>query len=181
MRRSCVILLNIGAPPSPFGGPVEFYVWDTLLCVMRYWVTKEHKVGSAIRLFCVFRFIRMIKCKDDKIQKSNILTDPLVTGTGLNHSNYMSERSQKVFIALGAHGEAETPKDITNIDRGFSLWNLKKIPVSDFVVRIQEEIPPVNRNVLGNYLLPSSNSARTGITEGRYAECSWGLLVPQTV
>ena len=85
---------------------------------------------------------------------------------------------QYVFIAFYGWNEPEMKQDekIFTISGDFECWNLKKFSTEEFIDQIKTKIPPVNDNVLRNYL--SSESSTEGISEGLYKKCLWGILLP---
>ena len=85
-----------------------------------------------------------------------------------------------IHIFLGFYGweepEMNQDKEIFTIDEGFECWNLKKYSTEEFIEKIKTKIPPVNDNVLKNYL--SDESSTEGISDEKYKKCLWGLLLP---
>lgn len=63
------------------------------------------------------------------------------------------------------------------IGEGFECWDLRQFTFEGFVALVQEKIPPVNRNVLKNYVAPVDGS-QFGITEREFKQAAWALLVP---
>lgn len=70
---------------------------------------------------------------------------------------------------------------VFEIQDGFECWNLKKIALNEFVDILKKKIPPVNDNVIHNYKIEEGDSNPFGITEKQYQNCSWGLLIPETL
>lgn len=83
-----------------------------------------------------------------------------------------------MFIAfLGWHGtEINQDQFVETIGQDFECWNLKKVTLEEFVLRIKEKIPPINSNILRNYITTSEPSF--GTDERQFGQCTWGLLLP---
>ncbi len=88
-------------------------------------------------------------------------------------------RDLTIFLAFAGEklGHAES---IFEIGEGYECWNLKKFSFDQFIATLKKEIPPVNENVLRNYKT-EDEGARFGITEKKFKECSWGLLIPDSL
>ena len=56
---------------------------------------------------------------------------------------------------------------------------MKQTTFEEFVELIQERIPPVNQNVLRNYVAPADGS-QFGITEREFTQAAWALLIPMS-
>jgi hypothetical protein len=84
------------------------------------------------------------------------------------------------YIFIGFIGWEEPPMDQESntflVAENFELWNLRKFSLEDFVAEIKSKIPPVNNNVLRNYL--NDGTENYGINEEQYKKSLWGLLVP---
>lgn len=88
---------------------------------------------------------------------------------------------KKIFIAFSGEDTKQSEK-ILKIKYGYEFWNLKKFEFNDFVKTIQKTIPPVNKNVLGNYTsegLKRKNSF--GISKEDFNNCSWGILIADSL
>jgi hypothetical protein len=85
---------------------------------------------------------------------------------------------KQVFI--GFYGWPTPPmkqdENILKIDEGFECWNLKKFSVEEFIEAVKEKIPPINDNVLRNYL--TDGKGLNGLNQEQYGHCLWGLLLP---
>lgn len=83
-----------------------------------------------------------------------------------------------VFIGFYGWDEPEMNQgeNIVVFGDGFERWNLRKFSAEEFITEIQKKIPPVNENVLRNYLTEDDSS--DGVTKERYGKYLWGLLLP---
>lgn len=78
--------------------------------------------------------------------------------------------------------EIEQPEKIFEIQDGYECWNLKKLNLDEFSEEIKKKIPPVNQNVLPNYIVEDKSIGGIfGINKKLYEKSSWGLLVPDTL
>lgn len=66
---------------------------------------------------------------------------------------------------------------IVEVGEGFECWDLRQFKFEEFAALVQEKIPPVNENVLKNYVAPADGS-QFGITEREFKQATWALLVP---
>ena len=74
----------------------------------------------------------------------------------------------------GSGIDQDAPRSV--IAEGFECWNLRKFSPNEFVDAIKEQIPPVNANVLINYI--NNGTGTFGASEEQYGEYLWGLLLP---
>lgn len=74
-------------------------------------------------------------------------------------------------------GQAEAVRVIAE---DFECWNLQHFSLKEFISEIKTRIPPINGNVLRNYLW-TEEEPNFGITEKQYKDCRWGLLLPNPV
>jgi hypothetical protein len=85
-------------------------------------------------------------------------------------------------IFIGFYGWDNPPmkqeENIYKIDDGFECWNLRKFSAEEFINEIKNKIPPINDNVLINYL--NNGTELNGISEVEYKRGLWGLLLPCT-
>ena len=88
-------------------------------------------------------------------------------------------RDLTIFIAF-AGKMLDHAESIFEIGEGYKCWNLKRFNFDQFIATLKKEIPPVNENVLRNYKT-EDEGARFGITEKKFKECSWGLLIPDSL
>ncbi len=83
-------------------------------------------------------------------------------------------------IFIGFYGWDNPPMDqeenIYKMDDGFECWNLRKFSAQEFVDEVKNKIPPINDNVLINYL--NDGTGLNGISEEEYKRGLWGLLLP---
>ena len=77
--------------------------------------------------------------------------------------------------------DIEQAEKILQIQDGYECWDLKKFSLDEFVEALKAKIPPINNNVLRNYKLEEETVDIYGITEKQYAQCSWGLVIPDTL
>ena len=89
-------------------------------------------------------------------------------------------RTKTMFFAFTGQPVEQEEKFI-EIQDGYEFWNLKKFKLVEFIDALKSKIPPVNNNVLHNYKIEDSTPASFGITEKQYEQCSWGLLIPDTL
>lgn len=84
------------------------------------------------------------------------------------------------YIFIGFYGWPEPAMNqdekIYTIDEHFECWNLRKFSASEFIDVIKLKIPPINENVLRNYL--NDGTGQNGISDEQYKTCLWGLLIP---
>lgn len=66
------------------------------------------------------------------------------------------------------------------IGEKFECWNLKKINFEDFLENIKIKIPPRGPNMLKHYS-KNGTTGHYGIDESKFAEASWGLLLPEDI
>lgn len=85
-----------------------------------------------------------------------------------------------MFIAFIGKAIGQSEK-IFQIQDGYECWDLKKFTLDEFVEALKKEIPPINDNVLRNYRIEEETVDIFGITEKKFEECSWGLLIPDTL
>lgn len=76
--------------------------------------------------------------------------------------------------------EIEQEENIFEIEDGYECWNLKKFNLDEFIKILKERIHPINDNVLNNYKERKDNHL-FGINEETFKECSWGLLIPDSL
>lgn len=89
------------------------------------------------------------------------------------------ERTKAILLIFpGAPIQQE--ESIYEIENGYECWNLKKFSIDDFINKLKNKIPPVNENVLGNYKVKADNHGY-GISEAYFKNCSWWLLVPDSL
>ncbi|MES3005478.1 MAG: hypothetical protein V4664_00875 [Patescibacteria group bacterium] len=82
-----------------------------------------------------------------------------------------------IFIGFYGYPVNVKQKDLIHvISKGFECWDLSKVSFDDFVKKIKKRIPPINDNVLRNYI--ASLDTDWGINEEQFKKCSWGLLLP---
>lgn len=60
----------------------------------------------------------------------------------------------------------------------FEIWNLQKFKLEEFVENIKNKIPPVNQNVINNYLSEEKLENDYGIKEETFKKTLWGILCP---
>ncbi len=90
-------------------------------------------------------------------------------------------RNRAIFLAFTGQ-EIEQSEHTSEIRDGYECWNLKKFTLAEFIKALQGKIPPVNDNVLRNYARNEDNTQDIfGITERLFKECSWGLLIPDSL
>ena len=82
------------------------------------------------------------------------------------------------FVAFTSKN-IEQEELILSIKEGYECWNLKKMLFEEFVDKIKTKIPPINDNVLSNYIVTIKSDF--GITEEQYNNCSWGLFIPDSL
>lgn len=84
------------------------------------------------------------------------------------------------YIFIGFYGWDNPPmkqeEKVCKIDDDFECWNLRKFSAQEFIDEIKIKIPPINDNVLINYL--NNGSEINGINEEDYKRGLWGLLLP---
>lgn len=88
--------------------------------------------------------------------------------------------NKKIFIAF-IGPEIDQGDRILDIQDGFECWNLKKFSRAEFVQMLKAKIPPVNDNVLKNYEIEIEGPDIYGLTDKRFSECSWGILIPEAL
>jgi len=85
------------------------------------------------------------------------------------------------YIFIGFYGWPEPPMNqdekVYTIDEHFECWNLRKFSASEFIDAVKIKIPPINENVLRNYL--NDDTDQRGVSYEQYQTCLWGLLVPE--
>ena len=79
---------------------------------------------------------------------------------------------RKFFLAFPGY-EVSIKQKIKKIN-DFEFWNLEKIDQKDFIKLIKKKIKPINKNVIKNYFISSSEKAYQEV----YKESSWGMLLP---
>lgn len=89
-------------------------------------------------------------------------------------------RTKTMFFAFTGKPTDQEEKTF-EIQDGYELWNLKKFTVDEFCKALQVKLPPVNNNVLCNYKIDDNASGFYGVTEKQFKQCSWGLLIPDTL
>jgi len=89
-------------------------------------------------------------------------------------------KSKTMFFAFTGKAIKQKEK-ILNIQDGYECWDLKQFTLDGFVEVLKNKIPPVNKNVLRNYKIDAGSKDFFGITEKQFEQCSWGLLIPNTV
>ncbi|MFA5132229.1 MAG: hypothetical protein WC444_02790 [Candidatus Paceibacterota bacterium] len=84
----------------------------------------------------------------------------------------------QVFIAFYGHPEPvmKQEENIYVTAENFECWNLRNFSAEEFMNTIKTKIPPINDNVLINYLNEGAGSG--GISKEQYGDCLWGLLLP---
>ena len=87
--------------------------------------------------------------------------------------------SKNIFLAFTGK-EIQQSESIFEIQDGYECWNLKKFGLDDFIMALKEKIQPINDHVLDNYKERKDNHI-FGITEEKFKECSWGLLIPDSL
>lgn len=75
----------------------------------------------------------------------------------------------------------EQSDNIFEIQDGYECWNLKKFTRESFIDVIQKRILPINQNVLKNYKREDTHYDMFGINEEQFGQCSWGLLIPDSI
>lgn len=90
------------------------------------------------------------------------------------------DRTKVMFFAFTGKAIEQTEK-ILEIQDGYECWDLKKFTLDEFVEELKEKIPPVNNNVLRNYKIEAGSRDPYGLTEKQFEQCSWGLLIPDTL
>lgn len=90
------------------------------------------------------------------------------------------KRTKTLFFAFTGK-TVEREDKIFELQDGYEFWNLKKFTLDEFIEALKTKIPPVNRNVLRNYKVEGVTGEPFGITEKQYQQCSWGLLIPDTL
>jgi hypothetical protein len=90
------------------------------------------------------------------------------------------DRTKVMFFAFTGKAIDQTEK-ILEIQDGYECWDLKKFTLDEFVEELKKKIPPVNNNVLRNYKIELETQDPYGLTEKRFKQCSWGLLIPDTL
>lgn len=92
----------------------------------------------------------------------------------------MTHRTKIMFFAFTGKAIKQTEK-ILSIKDGYECWDLKQFTLDEFIEALQSKIPPVNKNVLRNYKIGTESKDFFGITEKQFEQCSWGLLIPDTL
>lgn len=85
-----------------------------------------------------------------------------------------------MFFAFTGKAIEQTEK-IFEIQDGYECWDLKKFTLDEFVEEIKNKISPVNNNVIHNYKAGESSREPYALTEKQFEQCSWGLLIPDTL
>jgi hypothetical protein len=84
------------------------------------------------------------------------------------------------YIFIAFYGWPDPPMNqeekVYITDEHFECWNLRKFSASEFMDAIKVKIPPINDNVLINYL--NDGTGLNGISDVQYQKCLWGLLLP---
>jgi hypothetical protein len=84
------------------------------------------------------------------------------------------------YIFIAFYGWSEPPMNqdekVCITAEHFECWNLRKFSASEFIDAIKVKIPPINGNVLINYL--NDGTGLNGISEEQYQKSLWGLLLP---
>jgi hypothetical protein len=88
--------------------------------------------------------------------------------------------NKKIFLAFGGQPIQQRNR-IAKIADGYECWNLKRFALAEYVATLKSRIAPVNNNALSNYSLEAESREIYGITDKQYAQCSWGLLIPDRV
>jgi hypothetical protein len=82
-----------------------------------------------------------------------------------------------IFIGFYGAGKISQSKKITIFKNGLQCWDLRKMPLEEFVFEIKKIILPVNKNIKDEYYI-SSDDTSLGITQIQFNRCSYGILVP---
>src|SRR3989338_7023542 len=90
------------------------------------------------------------------------------------------KRTKTMFFAFVVK-EPEQKEKISEIQDGYEFWNLNKLTVDEFVEELKKKIHPVNNNVIHNYKADESSQEPYALTEKQFKQCSWGLLIPDTL
>ena len=88
--------------------------------------------------------------------------------------------NKMIFLAFGGQPIQQRNR-IAKIADGYECWNLKSFTLFEYVAALRLSIAPINNNVLTNYRLEEESQEIYGITDKQYAQCSWGLLIPDIV
>ncbi len=86
---------------------------------------------------------------------------------------------KKIFIGFVGQSDELTEK-ILEIQEGYEIWNLKLFSLEEFTKIVKDRIPPVNNNVINNYIVEEYNE-NYGITEEYFSRCTWGLFIPDSL
>ncbi|MFA5793352.1 MAG: hypothetical protein WC897_05855 [Candidatus Gracilibacteria bacterium] len=89
-------------------------------------------------------------------------------------------RTKTMFFAFTGKPPEQKEK-IFEIQDGYEFWNLKNVALDEFIDELKKKIPPVNSNVLRNYKADGDSREPYAITEKQFVQCSWGLLIPDTL
>lgn len=89
-------------------------------------------------------------------------------------------RTKTMFFAFIGK-EPDQKEKIFEIQDGYEAWNLKKFTIDEFIDEIKKKIPPINDNVVHNYKADKDSRESYAITEEQFRQCSWGLLIPDTL
>lgn len=89
-------------------------------------------------------------------------------------------RTKTMFFAFIGK-EPDQKEKIFEIQDGYEFWNLKKFTIDEFIDEIKKKIPPINDNVVHNYKADKDRRESYAITEEQFKQCSWGLLIPDTL
>jgi hypothetical protein len=89
-------------------------------------------------------------------------------------------KNRTIFLAFTGKPIKQND-DIFEIKNGYECWDLKRIHYDDFICKLIKKIPPINKNVIKNYKADVDNHEPFGITKKQYENCSWGLLIPDTL
>ncbi len=89
-------------------------------------------------------------------------------------------RKSTIFLAFTGQPINQS-KAVFEVQDGYECWDLKKLSFNEFIDTLKQKIPPINGNVLRNYILKTASKVTYGITEQQYNESSWGLLIPHSI
>lgn len=88
--------------------------------------------------------------------------------------------SKPIFLAFTGP-EITQPDAVLGISTGYECWNLKKFTIDSFIAALQQQIPPLNDNVLRNYRASDSDlNPDFGVRQQDYEKCSWGVMIPES-
>src|SRR5713226_2332581 len=89
------------------------------------------------------------------------------------------DRNPATLIAFGGPA-IDQDRAVVELAERYECWNLKQFAFEQFIETIKAKIPPVNLNVLRNYVAATDDS-QFGVTEHRFKTSAWGLLIPESV